>query len=135
MTPPLDSVTLLWHDSEVARITARGADLVLRFSAAHVSGWHTPDAPHALTGYLAPVELVMRRARWTGDLTQAWGRISQGRIVHEQTQRSEMPLAGPSLEAGRLELALANGAEFAAQALAFELVVDPQARFTESSAC
>jgi hypothetical protein len=134
---PHDGPVLGLQDSQVSRIVPVGADLHLFLSAAHVSGpvgWFK-EAPGESVGYLAPLVLIFRQARWQSELTLAMGRLAEGELwMHGQRLR-RLPLPCESTTPVRARLAFANGVvlEIEAEALACPLSGDE--RFTASLAC
>lgn len=77
-----DKLSLDFRDSQLSAVHAAGADLRVILSAAHV---HDPagcftQAPEETEGYLAPVVLLFRQARWQGDVALAMGRLADAEL-------------------------------------------------------
>jgi hypothetical protein len=136
-SPGHDDLLLDFQDSQVSSIQAIGADLRVVLSAAHVfcPVGRFAQAPEETEGYLAPVLLLFRQARWQGELTLAMGRLEEGELWISGQRLRRLPLPCESTTPVRARLALANGVvlEIEAEALACPLSGDE--RFMASLAC
>jgi hypothetical protein len=121
--------TLQFHDSELRDAVADGAVVRLRFAAAAVRN------AAGERGWLASVQLEFSAATLHGDATHAFGKITEGRLRHDD--RGGAPLAVPGSLAGDLELVLrlGNGTQFVARGRALVASVDHGARFTPDLSC
>lgn len=136
-SPGQEELLLDFQESQVSGIHAAGDDLRVVLSAAHVlcRAGHFAQAPEETGGYLAPVVLVFRQARWQGELPLAMGRLAEGELWMRGQRLRRLPLPCESTTPVRARLVFANGVvlEIEADALACPLSGDE--RFTASLAC
>ncbi len=135
--PPHDGPVLGLQDSQVSRIVAAGADLQLFLSAAHVTcpvGWFKAGAGES-EGYLAPVVVIFRQARWQGELAWVMGRMAEGEITVAGQRLPRLPLPFASAGPVHGRLALANGVVLEIEAEALECPLRGDEKFTPSLAC
>jgi hypothetical protein len=125
--------TLLLADSEVARLEIDGGDLRLHFSAAAVRQQIAGAAP--VEGHARGVVWHLTGAHCEGAVTDALGRLREGRLRHGDRWRGEVTLptdlAGPLT----LELQFANGTLLNLNAQALRSEAPVPLPFTESLAC
>ncbi len=134
---PHDGPVLGLQDSQVSRIVSVGADLQLFLSAAHVScpvGWFK-EAPGESVGYLAPVTLIFRRARWQGELAQGLGRLAESEVRVDGQRLSGLSLPFRCVAPVQARLAFASGVVLEIEADALEGPLDGQESFMPSWAC
>jgi hypothetical protein len=132
-----DGPVLGFPDSQVSRIVAVGADLQLFLSAAHVRcpvGWFK-EATGEREGYLAPVVVIFRRARWQGELAWAMGRLAESELRVGEQRLPGLPLPFKCAATVQARLALANGAVLEIEAEALECPLSGDETFTASLAC
>ena len=136
-SPGLDDLRLDFQESQVSGIHAAGADLRVALSAAHVfcAAGHVAQAPEETEGYLAPVLLLFRQARWQGELALAMGRLAEGEVwvAGQRLRRLRLPFASGAPV--RARLALANGVVLEIEAEALECSLDGREKFTALLAC
>ena len=118
-----------FFDSEVRDVRVDGDVVRVRFSAAAVL------RDDGARGWLQGVTLALPRASLAGDVAHAFGRIVEGRVLHDGQSLSR--LAVPCALSGELELQLrfANGASVRARGQAVELSSAPGAAFAEDLSC
>lgn len=128
---------LEFQDSQVSRMQAIGADLHVLLSAAHVScrAGHLAAAPEETEGYLSPLVLVFRQARWQGELALALGRLAEGEVWMGGQRLCRLPLPWVSAAPVRARLALANGVVLEIEADALVCPLSGDETFTASLAC
>jgi hypothetical protein len=132
--------TLHFQDSQVARVSAEGADLHIALSSAAVSV--AGDAAQSSTGYLAPVRLVLQQASWQGELRHSIGRLSGGELIlhtrgiAQRLRMLSLPCElGDGVNAVELRLDFANGTVLQVKATILRCGLNRDAQFTESYAC
>lgn len=137
MQRPHDGPVLGLQDSQVSRIVSVGADLQLCLSAAHVSGppGCFKEAPGESVGYLAPVVLIFRQARWQGELALSFGRLAEGELRVDGQRLSGLPLPFRCVATVQARLDFANGVVLEIEADALECPLSGDERFTASLAC
>jgi hypothetical protein len=134
---PYDGPVLGLQDSQVSRIVSDGADLRLFLSAAHVKcpvGWFKVARGES-EGYLAPVVMIFRQARWQGELAWAMGRLAESELRVGGQRLPGLPLPFKCEAPVQVRLALANGAVLAIEAEALECPLSGDETFTASLAC
>lgn len=101
---------LVFADSEVAGIEVQGGALLVRFSAAAVTGG--PDGD----GFLRGLVLTLHDARWQGDAAACSGRLVAGTLSDavSRLSRIELPFDGPG--PWRCDLQFAHGRQLVAEA-------------------
>ena len=131
------SVSLLTlADSEIARVTRRGDEWCLLFSAVSCTHTtHTPHGPQTLSGYLLAVELLGSHGevRALGDA--CFGRLSKGLCMAEGVVWRALPLHQTLNGNLVLELEFANGSVLALSAHRMQWRTTNATRFMESLAC
>jgi hypothetical protein len=137
----MNTLQLIWADSEVAEVTWAAGLLGLRFAAAHVRQLGATSGDDVL-GYLPGlalrcegVALMHSPPEGPGLLSDALGRLSEGRWLVGGTPLGPWQLATPLQGALRLELRFANGTELAFTATQARAECPPEARFRPSLAC
>lgn len=135
-TPP-DGLLLDLQDSQLGQVETTGADLRVTLSTAHVTCpmGSLAHAPEEREGYLAPVVLCFRQARWQGELAWAMGRVADGEWWLQGQRLRRLPLPFVSEAPVRARLALANGVVLTIEAQALECVLTGSEKFTPSLAC
>jgi hypothetical protein len=120
--------TLEFADSEVRDVVADGATVRVRLAAACVR-----DA-NGHRGWLPGVALALADATLAGDPTQAFGRLAEGRLLHDGDITRP---AVPSTLSGELELVLrlANGTQLTARGRSLAFSVADDSRFKEDLSC
>lgn len=134
---PYDGPVLGLQDSQVSRIVSAGLDLQLFLSAAHVrcpAGWFK-EATGESEGYLAPVVMIFRQARWQGELAWAMGRLAESELRVGGQRLPGLPLPFKCEAPVQARLALANGAVLEIEAEALECPLSGDETFTASLAC
>jgi hypothetical protein len=129
VTSRLALYSLELHGSEVATTLVAGAELTLRFSAAHVRRDDGAD------GYLGGVALALPGATWRGELAECIGRVVEGDLKLAGRAVTRLEIDAPPSGASTLHLRFANGATLDATADALRLAVAGDARFTEDFSC
>ena len=128
---------LVFADSEVAAVEARGDGLCLRFSAAHVQRLAHPAGAGADEGYVPALELYFDRARWNdgGRLQACIGPLAQVQWREQDGQRRSLPL--PYASAGGVEahFEFRNGEHLSVHAASARVEAPDGLRFLESLAC
>lgn len=135
--PQANGLLLDFQDSQLSAAHAIGADLRVVLSTAHVTcpmGYFA-QAPEEREGYLAPVTLLFRRARWQGELTLVMGRLAEGELWLRGQRLRCLPLPCVSTAPVRARLALANGVVLEIEAEALECSLYGDEKFTASLAC
>ena len=132
-----DGLHLDLQESQLNAAWVAGADLRVALSAAHVfcAAGHLAQAPEETEGYLAPVLLLFRQARWQGELTLAMGRLAEGEVwvAGQRLRRLRLPFASGAPV--RARLALANGVVLEIAAEALQCSLDGSEKFTAMLAC
>ncbi len=131
-------LTLVFEDSQAGSVSVLGADLLLRLSAAHVRcpAGYFAQAPEETGGYLAPVVLRFRQARWRGELALAMGRLADGEVWTHDGQRLRcLPLPCEYTGPLRARLAWAYGVVLEIEAHTLECPLNGDENFTPSLAC
>jgi hypothetical protein len=123
------SFALEFHDSEVRRVAADGDTLRIEFSAAAVRG---PGTAH---GWLPTVVATLSQAAWTGDATQAFGKLSDGNLQVAGTRVPRPALPSALTGAIALTLRFANGTVLAAHGRALALTHADDAHLAEDLSC
>ena len=120
---------LEFPDSELLDVVRQGALVRLRLAASAVRN----EAGER--GWLTSVTLEMTGATLHGDITHAFGKITQAAL--RQDTRSLRSLDVPGRLTGDVELALslANGTQFATRGRALEAAVADDARFAQDLSC
>jgi len=135
-------------DSEISRIEALPAGLVIRFAAAML---RVPEANEALSssrnlrqGYTNGLSLVLTGALVTGDMAACTGRLAEGQLAlaHERLRTLPVPslyAADGARETGgaalRLELQSAQGAWLRIDATGLRCEEAADAQFHEVFQC
>ncbi len=130
--------TLLLADSEIARLTPDGADLQLRFSAACVRRQTDEQGAAPLEGYARSLVLHLTGvapATDPGALTDAFGRLRDGRLQRTGRWQGDIPLPAVLMGPLTLELQFANGTTLSLDAHALRSEAPAPLPFTESLAC
>lgn len=129
---------LLWHDSEVLRVTVSGKIIEMVMSAAAVERLG-PEGK--LSGFIKPVTLRCHGARLSGsDVADCIGVIAQGEwravsAAGEGALQRQLPLPWAHHGTVRLSLHWRNGSHLLIDADAAECRPDGDARFMASYAC
>ncbi|WP_298235725.1 hypothetical protein [uncultured Azohydromonas sp.] len=130
---------LVFADSEVAAVGARGDGLCLRFSAAHVRRLAHPAGAGGDEGYVPALELHFDRARWEDDgglLAACIGPLAQVQWREEETgPRRSLPLPYASAGAVEAHFEFRNGERLAVRAASAHVEAPDGLRFLESLAC
>ncbi len=129
---------LLFADSEVAAVGARGDGLCLRFSAAHVRRLAHPAGAGADEGYVPALELHFERACWEdgGRLQACIGLLAQVQWREEAAgPRRSLPLPYASAGAVEAHFEFRNGERLAVRADSAHVEAPDGLRFLESLAC
>ena len=129
---------LVFADSEVAAVEARGDGLCLRFSAAHVHRLIHPAGVGADEGYVPALELHFDQARWEdgGQLQACIGPLAQVQWREEVAgPRRSLPLPYASAGAVEAHFAFRNGECLAVRAVSAHVEATDGLRFLESLAC
>ena len=135
-----DGLHLDLQESQLSAAWVAGADLRVALSAAHVfcaaGHWaQAPEETEETEGYLAPVLLMFRQARWLGELTLSMGRLAEGEVWVAGQRLRRLPLPFASGAPVRARLALANGVVLEIEAEALECSLDGREKFTAMLAC
>ena len=137
MSRPHDGLVLAFQDSQVSRIFSTGTDVELILSSAFVScpaGW-SAEAPGETDGYLAPLVLIFRQARWQGELALGMGRLAESEVRVDGQRLSDLPLPFKCADPVQARLAFANGVVLEIQADELECPLGGQEKFVPSFAC
>jgi hypothetical protein len=123
------SLTLEFHDSEILDVVSNGDRLAVRFSAA------SARRDGRERGWLRGVTLTLSPAAITGDLGQAFGKVTEGWL--RQDGQSVGTLSLPVALSGEVALLLrfANGAQVNASGRALAISAGPDAVFFEDLSC
>ena len=126
--------TLEFADSELRAVAREGTLVRLRLAAACVRD----EAGER--GWLTGVTLEMSAAGLRGDAAQAFGRITEGGLQHDQRllRRIDVPgaLAAPGPDdVVTLALRLGNGTQFAVDGQRLQALLADDARFTADLSC
>jgi hypothetical protein len=135
VTPGFDTIALEFHDSEIARASIEGPDLVLTFSAAYVHRSSGNPGIDAGQGYLAPLVLAFRGARCTGDLSRCIGTLSDGALDGPDIPRGLLPLPFTTTNPVHAHLQFTNGTTLDVHAAGMDCRITGEERFVESFAC
>lgn len=124
--------TLLWNDSEVARVQAVGTDtLHFTFSATSTrSSCRTP-------GYMRGVTVICKLTQaWSDTAIDDWvGGIRQGYVLASSGRINSMPLPGQLNGPLTLSLTLVNGTEIVVTCQTLSALLPTNPEWTESLAC
>lgn len=129
---------LVFTDSEVAAVAARGDGLCLRFSAAHVRRLAHPAGAGDDEGYVPALELHFERVDWEdgGRLRACIGPLAQVQWREEVAgPRRSLPLPYASAGAVEAHFEFRNGERLAVRAASAHVEAPDGLRFLESLAC
>ena len=128
---------LEFQDSQVSGAQVQGDELRLVLSSAHVSGpaGGSAQAAGEMDGYLAPLALHWRGARWQGELALALGRLAEGELWMDGQRFLRLPLPYEGKAAVRARLAFANGVVLEIQADRLACPLSGNEIYTASYAC
>jgi hypothetical protein len=129
------NAALEFHDSEVSAIRPKDGGLSISFSAAYVQRSEGAPGVDAGSGYVQALEILLRRANWSGELRPCLGRLSDGHLCSGGQRLPLVPLPYESAGSISVELVFQNGEMLTATAegAVIRFVGDP--RFVESFRC
>jgi hypothetical protein len=133
----LEGLLLDWADTQVSAAYAAAGELQMRLSAARVTcaPGTLAQAPEETEGYLAPVLLRWRQARWQGELALAMGRLSGGELWVDGQRLPRLPLPCECTAPVRARLAFAHGLVLEIEAEALVGALSGAEKFTPVLAC
>lgn len=129
------NANLEFHDSEVSSVVAEAAGLCVRFSAASVNmAAESPDVDLG-DGYLRGIELQLEEPLWSGNLSDCFGKLSDGQLFINGESIAGVPLPCSFVGKIQLRLQFSNGAELSASGAGVKVGQAGEAGYVERLSC